>query len=129
MPFDFISSNLFLLYIASEQVNPQSNTLPNGVYCSLNNHFSNRFLISSQSTHFIFLILYLELIYKHFILHNVLSYHTLLIVLFSTSFAVLFTLLSSLGKPKTNRIISIILSILFNRRFRLWKNRNLRINY
>lgn len=61
--------------------------------------------------YFIFLILYLELIYKHFILHNVLSYHTLLIVLFSTSFAVLFTLLSSLGKPKTNRIISIILSI------------------
>lgn len=61
--------------------------------------------------YFIFLILYLELIYKHFILHNVLSYHTLLIVLFSTSFAVLFTLLSSLGKPKTNRMISIILSI------------------
>ena len=61
--------------------------------------------------YFIFLILYLELIYKHFILHNVLSYHTLLIVLFSTSFAVLFTLLSSLGKPKTNRIISITLSI------------------
>ena len=61
--------------------------------------------------YFIFLILYLELIYKHFILHNVLSYHTLLIVLFSISFAVLFTLLSSLGKPKTNRIISIILSI------------------
>ena len=61
--------------------------------------------------YFIFLILYLELIYKHFILHNVLSYHTLLIVLFSTTFAVLFTLLSSLGKPKTNRIISIILSI------------------
>lgn len=61
--------------------------------------------------YFIFLILYLELIYKHFILHNVLSYHTLLIVLFSTSFAVLFTLLSSLGKPKTNSIISIILSI------------------
>ena len=61
--------------------------------------------------YFIFLILYLELIYKHFILHNVLSYHTLLIVLFSTSFAVLFTLLSSLGKQKTNRIISITLSI------------------
>ena len=61
-------------------------------------------------TYYLFLILFLELIYKEFILHNLFSFNTIRIVLFSISFVILSTLLSSLFNKKINQIISILLS-------------------
>ena len=56
------------------------------------------------------LIIYLELIYKGFVLHNLLSLNTLRIILFSLSFICFSSLITSLFSIKINKILSIILS-------------------
>ena len=62
--------------------------------------------------YFAFLIIYLEILYKGYVLHNIFTTNTLLLILFSVPFIYLFTVLSSLFNQKINRIISIIWSIL-----------------
>lgn len=62
--------------------------------------------------YFAFLIIYLEILYKGYILHNVFTANTLLVILFSVPFIYLFTILSSLFNKKINRVISIIWSII-----------------
>lgn len=58
-----------------------------------------------------FLIIYLELVYKSAVLNNVFSINTLTVIIFSTPFILINTLISSLFKEKINRIISVVLSI------------------
>lgn len=60
--------------------------------------------------YYTFLIIYLELIYKGFVLHNLLSLNTLRIMLFSLSFICFSSLITSLFSIKINKILSIILS-------------------
>ena len=62
--------------------------------------------------YYTFLIIYLELIYKEFVLHNLLSLNTLRIMLFSLSFICFSSLITSLFSIKINKILSIILSSL-----------------
>ena len=61
--------------------------------------------------YFSFLIIYLELVYKVFVLNNVLSINSLTIILFSIPFIMINTILCSLFSNKVNRGISIILSL------------------
>ncbi len=61
--------------------------------------------------YYTFLIIYLELIYKGFVLHNLLSLNTLRIMLFSLSFICFSSLITSLFSIKVNKILSIILSL------------------
>lgn len=60
--------------------------------------------------YYTFLIIYLELIYKGFVLHNLLSLNTLRIMLFSLSFICFSSIITSLFSIKVNKILSIILS-------------------
>ncbi len=60
--------------------------------------------------YYLFLILYLELIYRGFVLKNIFSLNTLLVILFSLSFVFLLSFISSLGNSKVNRVISIFIS-------------------
>lgn len=61
--------------------------------------------------YFSFLILYLEFIYKTSVLNNSLSINMLTVIVFSIPFILINTIITSLFKEKTNKIISIILSI------------------
>lgn len=61
--------------------------------------------------YFSFLIIYLEIVYKALVLKNVFSLNTLLIMLFSVPFILLFTIMSSLFNSKINKVISIFNSI------------------
>lgn len=61
--------------------------------------------------YFSFLIIYLELVYKVFVLNNVFSINSLTIILFSIPFIMINTILCSLFSEKVNRGISIILSL------------------
>ena len=61
--------------------------------------------------YFSFLIIYLELVYKVFVLNNVLSINSLTVILFSIPFIMINTILCSLFIEKVNRGISIILSL------------------
>lgn len=61
--------------------------------------------------YFSFLIIYLELVYKVFVLNNVFSINSLTIILFSIPFIMINTILCSLFSNKVNRGISIILSL------------------
>ena len=58
-----------------------------------------------------FLIIYLELVYKSAVLNNVFSINMLTVIIFSTPFILINTLISCLFKEKINRIISVVLSI------------------
>ncbi len=61
--------------------------------------------------YFSFLIIYLELVYKVFVLNNVFSINSLTVILFSIPFIMINTILCSLFSEKVNRGISIILSL------------------
>lgn len=61
--------------------------------------------------YFSFLIIYLEIVYKALVLKNVFSLNTLLIMLFSVPFILLFTIMSSSFNSKINKVISIFNSI------------------
>lgn len=60
--------------------------------------------------YFSFLIIYLELVYKCFILKNVFSFSTLTVILFSLPFVFAFSLVSSCFGKRVNRIISSVLT-------------------
>ncbi len=57
-----------------------------------------------------FYVLFLELVYRLFIIKNILSISTLMVILFSIPFIVVFSALTCLFNEKVNRIISIILT-------------------
>ena len=54
--------------------------------------------------YFSFLIIYLEIVYKALVLKNVFSLNTLLIILFSVPFILLFNIMSSLFNSKINNL-------------------------
>ena len=62
--------------------------------------------------YFSFLIIYLELVYKLFVLNNVFSINSLTIILFSIPFIMINTILCSLFSEKVNRGISILFIVL-----------------
>ena len=57
-----------------------------------------------------FWIIYLELIYKIFILKNILTTNTLSVILFSIPWIILFSIITSIFNEKVNKILTIILS-------------------
>ena len=60
----------------------------------------------------IFWLIYLEMIYRIFIVESFLDYNTLSVILFSVPWAILFSILTSLFNSKINRILNIILTVL-----------------
>ena len=66
----------------------------------------------SLTMYYLFLFIFLELCYKGYILHNIFTLDTLLIILFSIPMALLFSIISTLLSEKANRVFSIIWSIL-----------------
>ena len=60
----------------------------------------------------VFWILYLEIIYRIFIVEDLFSSNTLSVILFSIPWAVLFSVLCSLFNSKINRIVNIIITLL-----------------
>lgn len=64
--------------------------------------------------YFSFLIVYLELIYKCFILKNVFSLSTLTVILFSLPFVFIFSLLSTCFSKIINRVVSTIITFLLS---------------
>lgn len=59
----------------------------------------------------IFLIIYLEVIYKFFIMNNLFSYTTISVIIFCIPLILIFALFSSLFNEKINRIITYLISI------------------
>lgn len=59
---------------------------------------------------FTFLVIYSELIYKHFVFKNVLSINSLKVILFSLPFILIFYIISNIYSDKANKVISKILS-------------------
>lgn len=57
-----------------------------------------------------FWIIYLELIYKVFILKNVLTINTLSVILFSIPWIIIFSIITSIFNEKVNKVLTIILS-------------------
>ena len=57
-----------------------------------------------------FWIIYLELIYKVFILKNVLTTNTLSVILFSIPWIIIFSIITSIFNEKINKVLTIILS-------------------
>ncbi len=57
-----------------------------------------------------FLILFLEVLYKSFIIKNTFSFNMLSVIIFTIPIIIFFSTLTSIFKPKINRIINIILS-------------------
>ena len=57
-----------------------------------------------------FYVIFLELVYRLFIIKNIMSTSTLMVILFSIPFIVVFSALTCLFNEKVNRIISIILT-------------------
>lgn len=58
----------------------------------------------------IFYIIFLELVYRGFIIGNLLSVNTLMVILFSIPFIVLFSTITTLFNEKVNKVLNIILS-------------------
>lgn len=61
--------------------------------------------------YFLFLVIYLELLYKGYILNNIFSLNTLLVFLFNIPFILIFSIISSSFKKLTNRIIASFISV------------------
>ena len=59
----------------------------------------------------VFLIIYLEMIYKIFILKNFFSFNTLSVLIFCITLIIIFSFLSSLFNQKINKIITYLISI------------------
>lgn len=57
-----------------------------------------------------FWIIYLELIYKVFILKNILTTNTLSVILFSIPWIIIFGIITSIFNEKVNKVLTIILS-------------------
>lgn len=58
----------------------------------------------------IFYIIFLELVYRGFIIGNILSVNTLMVILFSIPFIVIFSTITTLFNEKVNRVLNIILT-------------------
>ena len=56
-----------------------------------------------------FWIIYLELIYKVFILKNVLTTNTLSVILFSIPWIIIFSIITSIFNEKVKKVLTIIL--------------------
>ena len=61
---------------------------------------------------FLFLIIYLELIYKFFVFNNLFSLDTLVIIFFSIPISILLYFITNIYSERINHILSIILSFL-----------------
>ena len=61
---------------------------------------------------FIFIIIYLELIYKGFVFNNILSLNTLRIILFSLPISLFLYFICNLYSKKVNYILSLIFTVL-----------------
>ena len=57
----------------------------------------------------IFYILFLEMVYRGFIIGNILSVNTLIVILFSIPFIVIFSTITTIFNEKVNRVLNIIL--------------------
>lgn len=57
----------------------------------------------------IFYIIFLELVYRGFIIENIFSVNTLIVILFSIPFIVIFSTITTLFNEKVNRVLNIIL--------------------
>lgn len=57
----------------------------------------------------IFYIIFLELVYRGFIIGNILSVNTLMVILFSIPFIVIFSTITTIFNEKVNRVLNIIL--------------------
>ena len=57
-----------------------------------------------------FWIIYLELIYKVFILKNILTTNTLSVILFSIPWIIIFSIITSIFNEKVNKVLTILLS-------------------
>lgn len=58
----------------------------------------------------IFYIIFLELVYRGFIIGNIFSVNTLIVILFSIPFIVIFSTITTLLNEKVNRVLNIILT-------------------
>ena len=58
----------------------------------------------------IFYIIFLELVYRGFIIGNIFSVNTLIVILFSIPFIVIFSTITTLFNEKVNRVLNIILT-------------------
>ena len=58
----------------------------------------------------IFYIIFLELVYRGFIIGNIFSVNTLMVILFSIPFIVIFSTITTLFNEKVNRVLNIILT-------------------
>lgn len=74
---------------------------------------------------FIFIIIYLECVYKHFVFDNLFTFDTLRIVFFSISISLCFYLITNIFNVKFNKILSIVLlgfiTLLFGAQFIYYK--------
>lgn len=59
-----------------------------------------------------FLIIYLEIIYKFFIMKDLLTTNTFSVVLFSIPWIIIFTIITSIFNKKVNKILTIVFSFL-----------------
>lgn len=59
-----------------------------------------------------FLIIYLEIIYKFFIMKDILTTNTFSVVLFSIPWIIIFTIITSIFNEKVNKILTIVFSFL-----------------
>ena len=59
-----------------------------------------------------FLIIYLEIIYKFFIMKDLLTTNTFSVVLFSIPWIIIFTIITSIFNEKVNKILTIVFSFL-----------------
>lgn len=59
-----------------------------------------------------FLIIYLELIYKFFIMKDLLTTNTFSVILFSIPWIIIFTIITSIFNERVNKILTIILSFI-----------------
>lgn len=59
-----------------------------------------------------FLIIYLELIYKFFIMKDLLTTNTFSVILFSIPWIIIFTIITSIFNEKVNKILTIVFSFL-----------------
>ena len=59
-----------------------------------------------------FLIIYLEIIYKFFIMRDLLTTNTFSVVLFSIPWIIIFTIITSIFNEKVNKILTIVFSFL-----------------
>ena len=60
----------------------------------------------------LFLLIFLEMVYRLFIVGDFLSFNTFSVILFTIPWAILFSIITNLFNSKINRVLNIILSFL-----------------